>query len=65
MQEIIKLTIEELIKKYNIQNKEDIETLKSGKEFLDNDVTIKNEESRYRVCSALIEYLLYKMNGGK
>lgn len=65
MKEIIELTLEELIKKYDIQNKEEIDTLKSGKEFIDNTGTIKNENSRYRVCSALIEYLLYKMNGGE
>lgn len=65
MNNIIELTVEELIKKYNIKNVEEIETLKNGKDFIDKAGTIQSEESRCRICSALIEYLLYKMNGGK
>ena len=65
MNDLIELTLEELIKKYNIVNSDEIETIKNGKDFIDKAVTLKNDNSRYRVGSALIEYLLYKMNGGK
>lgn len=59
------LTLEELVKKYNIKNNDEFELLKSGKEFLDNSFKMRSNESNVRVGSALIEYLLYKMNGGR
>ncbi len=59
------ITLDALLSKYCVANNDDIELLKSGIDFLDNSFKPRSNESSCKVGSALIEYLLYKMNGGK
>lgn len=63
--ELIELTIDDLIKKYGIQNKDEYDLLKNGKAYIDSALKITNDKTKMKLGSALIEYLLYKMNGGK
>ena len=62
---VFELSLNTLLTKYGIVNNEDVELLKSGIDFLDNSFKPRSNESSCKVGSALIEYLLYKMNGGK
>ena len=63
--ELLELTFDDLIKKYNIQDKNEYELLKNGKAYIDSALKITDDKTRMKLGSALIEYLLYKMNGGK
>lgn len=63
--ELLELTLDDLIKKYNIQDKNEYELLKNGKAYIDSALKITDDKTRMKLGSALIEYLLYKMNGGK
>ena len=65
VQKILTMTLEDLILKYGVKTNDEYQLLKSGKEFLDNSFKFRSQECNMRVGSALIEYLLYKMNGGK
>ncbi len=63
--ELLELTLDDLIKKYNIQDENEYELLKNGKAYIDSALKITDDKTRMKLGSALIEYLLYKMNGGK
>ena len=63
--ELLELTLDDLIKKYNIQDENEYELLKNGKAYIDSALKITDDTARMKLGSALIEYLLYKMNGGK
>ncbi len=63
--ELLELTLDDLIKKYNIQDENEYELLKNGKSYIDSALKITDDKTRMKLGSALIEYLLYKMNGGK
>ena len=63
--ELFEVTLDQLIKKYHIQNAKEYELLKNGKNYIDSAIEVTDENARVRIGSALIEYLLYKMNGGK
>ena len=63
--ELFEVTLDQLIKKYNIRNDKEYELLKNGKKYIDSAAEVTDENARIRIGSALIEYLLYKMNGGK
>lgn len=63
--ELLELTLDDLIKKYNIQDKNEYALLKNGKAYIDSALKITDDKTRMKLGSALIEYLLYKMNGGK
>ena len=63
--ELLELTLEDLIKKYGIQNEEEYDLLKNGKAYIDSALRITDDKVKMRLGSALIEYLLYKLNGGK
>lgn len=63
--ELLELTLDDLIKKYNIQDENEYELLKNGKAYIDSALKITDDKARMKLGSALIEYLLYKMNGGK
>lgn len=62
---IQELTLDELVKNYKIIDEKEYDVLKEGKHFIDSALEMKDEKSNVRVGSALIEYMLYKMNGGK
>ncbi len=63
--ELVEVTLDQLMKKYSIRNDKECELLKNGKKCIDSAVEVTDENARIRIGSALIEYLLYKMNGGK
>lgn len=51
-----------LAEKYSIKDKNDLESLKRGIDFINSSVFVANDNSRAKVFSALIEYLTFKMN---
>ena len=63
--EIVKLTLDELVKRFAIQNEKEYELLKNGKTYIDSAFDVIDENSRIKIANALMEYLIYKRNGGK
>lgn len=59
------LTIDKLVEMFNIVDESDFLVLKDGKKFIDDALKVCNNESKSKLGSALITYLLYKMNGGR
>ena len=63
--ELVELTLDELVKRFSIQNEKEYELLKNGKAYIDSALDAIDENSRIKIANALMEYLLYKRNGGK
>ena len=63
--ELVELTLDELVKKFAIQNEKEYELLKNGKAYIDSALDVIDENSRKKIANALMEYLIYKRNGGK
>lgn len=63
--ELVELTLDELVKRFDIQNEKEYELLKNGKAYIDSALDVINENSRIKIANALMEYLIYKRNGGK
>lgn len=63
--ELVELTLDELVKRFDIQNEKEYELLKNGKAYIDSALDVIDENSRIKIANALMEYLIYKRNGGK
>ena len=63
--ELVELTFDELVKRFAIQNEKEYELLKNGKAYIDSALDVIDENSRKKIANALMEYLIYKRNGGK
>ena len=50
---------------FNIVDESEYLVLKDDKKFIDDTLKVCNNESKSKLGSALITYLLYKMNGGR
>ncbi len=50
---------------FNIVDESEYLALKDGKKFIDDALKIYDNDSKSKLGSALITYLLYKMNGGR
>lgn len=59
------LTIDKLVEMFNIVDESEYLVLKDGKKFIDGVLKIYDNDSKSKLGSALIAYLLYKMNGGR
>lgn len=46
--ELLELTLDDLIKKYNIQDKNEYELLKNGKAYIDNALKITDDKTRMK-----------------
>ena len=63
--EIVKLTLDELVKRFAIQNEKEYELLKNGKTYIDSAFDVIDENSRIKIENALMEFLIYNRIGGK
>lgn len=63
--EAVELTLDELVKRFAIQNEKEYELLKNGKAYIDSALDVIDEDSKIKIVNALMEYLIYKRNGGK
>ena len=63
--EAVELTLDELVKRFAIQNEKEYELLKNGKSYIDSALDVIDEDSKIKIANALMEYLIYKRNGGK
>lgn len=63
--EAVELTLDELVKRFAIQNEKEYELLKNGKAYIDSALDVIDEYSKIKIANALMEYLIYKRNGGK
>ena len=63
--ELVELTLDELVKRFAIQNEKEYELLKNGKAYIDSALDVIDENSKKKIANALMEYLIYKRNGGK
>ena len=61
----VELTLDELVKRFAIQNEKEYELLKNGKAYIDSAFDVIDEDSKIKIANALMEYLIYKRNGGK
>lgn len=61
---IVELILDQLIRKYDIQSEKEYELLKNGKKYIDSAFNVTDEESKIKIANVLMEYLLYKRNGG-
>ena len=56
---------DKLVEMFNIVDESEYLVLKDGKKFIDDALKIYDNDSKSKLGSALIAYLLYKMNGGR
>ena len=63
--EAVELTLDELVKRFAIQNEKEYELLKNGKAYIDSALDVIDEDSKIKIVNVLMEYLIYKRDGGK
>lgn len=64
VKQLNEITIDELLKKYHINEDVDVKVLKEGIKFLDDAWNVTNQDSKNKLFMSLMEYAFYKMNGG-